>query len=414
MTSDGTVTLRVNPHPTFTSQTLQGWTVGVACDQAIPMTDGAPPFTFAITDGEAPPGLSMGTDGRLVGSPTTLGNFPFTVEATDSAGAVVTQVLTFPVRDPPQWITFTVPIAAAGRPYSAPLAVSGGTVPLDWRIDSGDLPQGLSLSHATGVLSGDVAAAGVSLVTVTCADASGARITRTFEITAADTASLVRRRFSNRSTFAPGGAAHVDRFVELVAGTSLTVTFTGGAKDGAMSQITLLGPDGEPIDLTSWTTTTRKSVKVKAFPVPSTGRYFITARPAPGFVGKAKLAVSIAPRAKWVDAATAGVANLIEYAFSAPPGATISATVKAATAASPALPRIVSIQDAADAELLPTGTYAEKGGTATFKTKTALAGGDYRVFFSTRGGTSGPIAWTVKVKVPKKFLFALPDVTAGQ
>ncbi len=46
---------------------------------------GSPPFTWKVTLGAVPPGLTLGADGSLTGTPTAAGSFGFTVTATDSA-----------------------------------------------------------------------------------------------------------------------------------------------------------------------------------------------------------------------------------------------------------------------------------------------------------------------------------------
>ena len=67
--------------------TLPNETYGTAYSQTITATatgGAAGPFTFAITTGTLPAGLSLTTDGTLSGTPTVSGLFSFTVTATDS------------------------------------------------------------------------------------------------------------------------------------------------------------------------------------------------------------------------------------------------------------------------------------------------------------------------------------------
>ena len=46
---------------------------------------GLPPYSWKVTKGAVPPGLVLGVDGSLTGTPTVAGSFEFTVTATDSA-----------------------------------------------------------------------------------------------------------------------------------------------------------------------------------------------------------------------------------------------------------------------------------------------------------------------------------------
>ena len=53
-----------------------------------------------------------------------------------------------------------LPQGVVGKPYSAPLVVSGGAPPFHWSVSSGDLPAGITMNSTSGQLSGDAAAAG--------------------------------------------------------------------------------------------------------------------------------------------------------------------------------------------------------------------------------------------------------------
>jgi hypothetical protein len=46
---------------------------------------GTPPYTFAVTSGALPPGLTLSAGGRISGTPTKAGNFSFTVTVADSS-----------------------------------------------------------------------------------------------------------------------------------------------------------------------------------------------------------------------------------------------------------------------------------------------------------------------------------------
>ena len=49
-------------------------------------TGGTSPYTWSIASGSLPPGLSLNAQqGVISGTPTTLGNYPFTVQVTDAA-----------------------------------------------------------------------------------------------------------------------------------------------------------------------------------------------------------------------------------------------------------------------------------------------------------------------------------------
>jgi large repetitive protein len=48
-------------------------------------------YTFGITGGTLPTGLTLSTAGVLSGTPTALGTFSFTVTVTDSVGGTASQ-----------------------------------------------------------------------------------------------------------------------------------------------------------------------------------------------------------------------------------------------------------------------------------------------------------------------------------
>lgn len=70
---------------------------GVAYNRTILATGGIPPYSYSVT-GTLPPGLSLnGATGVLSGVPTTLGDFTFTVTATDATACTGAQAYTMSI-----------------------------------------------------------------------------------------------------------------------------------------------------------------------------------------------------------------------------------------------------------------------------------------------------------------------------
>ncbi len=97
---------------TLAPTTLPNATLGTPYSQTLTATGGTAPYTFAVTGGTLPPGLTLATTGTLSGTPTGAGSFTFTVTATDHGGATGSRAYTLAVSAP--------------NPNPLPLPRSGG------------------------------------------------------------------------------------------------------------------------------------------------------------------------------------------------------------------------------------------------------------------------------------------------
>jgi hypothetical protein len=138
---------------------------------------GSPPFTWTVTTGALPPGLMLGSDGSLSGTPTSAGSFPFTVTATDSAPTAETGNLpvTVIVTNPPSPVVNPTPAPPAGTNGSIyagfSFTATGGFLPLTWKLTAGALPAGLTLG-IDGSLTGTPTSIGSFPITVTVTDSA--------------------------------------------------------------------------------------------------------------------------------------------------------------------------------------------------------------------------------------------------
>lgn len=119
---------------------------------------GQAPYTFAITAGALPAGVTLRPDGFMSGTPTVAGSYAFTVTVTDSSASKgpfsAHSDYTLVVGDAVLTLEPGVlPVAREGAAYSATLRPAGGTAPYHTAITTGTLPPGLSLSD-DGVISG--------------------------------------------------------------------------------------------------------------------------------------------------------------------------------------------------------------------------------------------------------------------
>lgn len=159
--------------PVITTTSLPNPTVGSMYSVMIQGSGGSMPYTFAVSAGSLPAGLTLSSTGTLSGTPTAGGTFNVTVMLTDSASHTATQAYTLIVSAPNITIAPTSPSAATdGVAYSLTISASNGTAPYTYAITAGGLPAGLSLNAATGVLSGTPTAVGIYNFTVTAIDSS--------------------------------------------------------------------------------------------------------------------------------------------------------------------------------------------------------------------------------------------------
>jgi hypothetical protein len=157
-------------------------TTGVAYAQAFSGTGGTGPYTFAVTAGSLPPGLSLSGAGNLTGTPTSAGAYAFTITATDSLAASGGQAYSVSISPAPVAISpVTLPNALVAASYTQTLTPSGGTAPYTFAMTGGALPGGMSVS-AGGVLSGTPASVGSYNFTVTATDANAAAASRSYTL----------------------------------------------------------------------------------------------------------------------------------------------------------------------------------------------------------------------------------------
>lgn len=140
---------------------------------------GTAPYSYNVTSGSLPPGLSLSSAGQLAGTPTGSGTFTFVITVTDSstgAGAPFSRAGSYTLTVNTSTLAIapgSLPSGKVGVTYTLlSLTASGGAAPYSYSLKSGSLPAGLSLS-ATGVLSGTPTSGGSFPFTVIATDAAG-------------------------------------------------------------------------------------------------------------------------------------------------------------------------------------------------------------------------------------------------
>ncbi len=175
-----TYSLQVDPALGVLPMSLNPATVGRSYSATLTATGGSGAgYTFAVTKGTLPPGLSLSPAGVLSGTVAAgaaPGSTSFVITVTDSLHDTASQTFSLAVYQPVTVGPTALPLAEAGAAYSATLTATGGSGSgYTFAVTQGSLPAGLVLSPG-GVLSGTVAptvTAGKYSFTVTATDSAG-------------------------------------------------------------------------------------------------------------------------------------------------------------------------------------------------------------------------------------------------
>ncbi|MCC6390036.1 MAG: putative Ig domain-containing protein [Bryobacterales bacterium] len=181
----------VAPNLTITSSTtLPSAPTNQAYSTQLTASGGTQPYAWSVTVGTLPAGLALNpATGVISGTPTNAGLFNFTVQVKDTHNLTASanlslQVVTFAIT------TQLLPQASLNTTYTATLTAVGGSPAYTWSIVLGTLPRGLSLSAATGQISGTPAQSGTFPITIQVRDSLGATASAPFSLVVAGAGSL--------------------------------------------------------------------------------------------------------------------------------------------------------------------------------------------------------------------------------
>jgi hypothetical protein len=231
ITSATTVLVVAPASLSITSTSLAAYTKGTAYAQSLQVIGGLAPYTWAISSGSLPTGLTLSPSGVISGTPTSTASSNFGVTATDSGSPAQTQSASFtlaatastpavPVATPLSIISSALASGTAGIAYTQALQATGGTPSYTWSISSGSLPAGLTLAATTGTISGSPTAAGTSSFTATVADNGSP--SQTQSVSTSVTVAAAQLATGPGSTW----------YIRTDGGTRYSATATSGQCDG--------------------------------------------------------------------------------------------------------------------------------------------------------------------------------------
>lgn len=148
---------------------------------ALTAAGGIAPYHWSVSTGALPPGVSLGNDGKVSGSPTAAGTFSFTIEAGDSGDS--TAAIPGAIKIVPRLTASLMPACAqycnvelgCANACGAFGQYGGGIAPYSFSLKQGPLPAGTTLSANALTLNGTFGGqAGYLQFTVQVGDAFGA------------------------------------------------------------------------------------------------------------------------------------------------------------------------------------------------------------------------------------------------
>jgi hypothetical protein len=236
------ITVGGAPSISISTSSLPGGAQNMVYSTTLVATGGTPPLSWSIISGTLPVGLALApAAGVISGTPSGSGTSNFTVRVTDANSLTASKSLSITVSVAPSIsiTTTSLPGGTQNTLYSATLAATGGTLPYDWSVISGNLPAGLTIAPSTGIISGTPTGTGTSNFTVRVMDTNSLTATKSFGVTvSASTSTNSIAVISGTSQSAIVGAAFGSTLKAAVKDShgnplpGLTVTFTAPAQTG--------------------------------------------------------------------------------------------------------------------------------------------------------------------------------------
>jgi hypothetical protein len=236
MTASSALTVTISPAPaiTFTNSSLSAGTYNAPYLDIVKATGGAGTLTYSLVSGTLPPGINTlgANSGEVLGTPTKVGTFPFTIQAADAFGDSATQAYSITISYSAVTITpasGSLPVGYTGTAYSQALTATGGSgTGYTWTVTG--LSDGLtsSASGATLTISGSITTAGAVSFTAKVTDsASNVSTVYSYTITVYNPLALPAANPSTLPSEATVNVAYTGTVVATGGSGNYTWTVTG-------------------------------------------------------------------------------------------------------------------------------------------------------------------------------------------
>jgi hypothetical protein len=230
----------------ITTSSLAAGQTNTSYSASLTATGGTAPYTWSVSSGSLPAGLTLSNAGQISGTPSTAGTSSFTVAVSDSSSpaATATANLSIAISASATAVHVTTPSLSGGvikTAYSAMLAATGGKTPYSWLVSSGSLPAGLALS-AAGQISGTPTTAGTYSFTVKVTDSSSPAQTATANLSIPIAASGTPLKITTSSL--PAGVTNTSYSATLAA-TGGKTSYSWSVSSGALPTGLTLGSSGQ-------------------------------------------------------------------------------------------------------------------------------------------------------------------------
>ena len=164
------------PLTVVNAEQLPPGTVGTAYSETLTAIGGSGQYTWTLTGGSLPAGLTPASTGAITGTPTTAQTASFTATVSDTSGNSVSAGFMIVVTSPTSVGLLTpnpLPNGVVGVRYNYGISVAGGTPPYFYSITAGQVPPGLTFDETDGTFSGTPTLRGSFGIVLNVADSGG-------------------------------------------------------------------------------------------------------------------------------------------------------------------------------------------------------------------------------------------------